>query len=397
MSLDREAREATERCATCPKMCRFSCPVGLESARETLTPGNKMTLASLVVPDGARRRALPGALESLVRRARELVEQEPTRALDADTAEAFWGCTGCLRCRTWCEHENDVPHALYEARAYAAAQGLAPAGANAVAELFARQGHAMGPELGDALRLLADDLPANPASTTVLFAGCEAPVYNPNAIRAAVSASRKLGAPLGVAREPLCCGRPLYEAGRTDAFREHVGRTWALLGGREVVTGSPVCARALGEWARQVGVEPRGPVVPTSVYLARRLGPDVQAQPLPGSVSYHDPCHLIRGLGEGDAPRRLLRAACAGELIEPESTMNEANCCGASGLLPRTMPDVARAMAMTRADEMRRTGARRMATACPACRDALGKAGLDVVDVAEVVDEWLSGREGTKT
>lgn len=389
MSLEHESREAVDRCFTCPKMCRFSCPVSLESSRETLTPGGKMTLASLTVPDASRGPSLPAPLAALARRAKKLVDSGPKRELDADTAEAFWGCTGCLRCRTWCEHENDVPTALAQARAYAVERGLAPAAATLVADLFQRQGHAAGEGLREALDLLADELPANAASTTVLFAGCEAPMSSPQSIRSTAAAARRLGAPLGVAREPLCCGRPLLEAGRPDAFRKHVARTWAQLGDREVVTGSAACARALSEWAREHGVEPRGPVVHTTVFLARRLGPDVQAKPLPGSVTYHDPCHLVRGLGESDAPRRLLRAAIEGDIIEPQSTLDEANCCGASGLVPRTFPQLARAMAMTRADEMRKTGAQRVTTACPACRDALAGAGLDVVDVAELVDEWL--------
>lgn len=389
MSLDPESRAAAERCFTCPKMCRFSCPVSLESSRETLTPGGKMTLASLTVPDASRGRSLPGPLAALARRAKQLVAPGAKRELDADTAEAFWGCTGCLRCRTWCEHENDVPKALTQARAYAVEQGLAPAAATLVADLFQRQGHAAESGLREALDRLANELPANAASTTVLFAGCEAPMTSPQSIRSTAAAARRLGAPLGVAREPMCCGRPLLEAGRPDAFRKHVAQTWSQLGDREVVTGSAACARALDEWAREHGVEPRGPVVHTSVYLARRLGPDVQAKPLEGTVSYHDPCHLVRGLGESEAPRRLLRAAVGGDLIEPQSTLEEANCCGASGLVPRTFPQLARAMAMTRADEMRKTGATRVATACPACRGALAGAGLDVVDVAELVDEWL--------
>lgn len=389
MSLDRASREAVERCYTCPKMCRFSCPVAEESSNEALTPGSKMSLVALTVPDAPRGPSLPPALEALARKARQLVDPGARRALDADTAEAFWGCTGCLRCRTWCEHENDVPTALYEGRAHAARAGLSPAAATLVTDLFQRQGHAADPSLPEALAALAEERPASAHSTTVMFAGCEAPLTAPDAVRATVSAARRLGAPMGIAREPACCGRPLLEAGRPEAFRQHVARVWSLLGEREVVTGSAACARALSEWARDVGVEPRGPVVHSTVYLARRLGPHVQASPLGDSVTYHDPCHLVRGLGEGQAPRRLLRAAVGEGVIEPQTSQAEANCCGASGLVPRTFPEVARSMAMTRADELRRAGARRVATACPACQGALASAGLDVVDVAQLVEEWL--------
>jgi hypothetical protein len=36
-------------CATCPKACRFSCPVSESTKSETTTPGGKMTAAHLAV------------------------------------------------------------------------------------------------------------------------------------------------------------------------------------------------------------------------------------------------------------------------------------------------------------------------------------------------------------
>lgn len=370
-------------------MCSFSCPVAHESARETLTPWGKMSLAAATVPEAPRGPPLPRKLEVLAEKALRLVSTEERRPLDAEGAEAFYGCTGCLRCRSFCDHRNDVPHALYEARAHAASRNLAPAAARAVADRFARSRHAQGDELPAALTRLADSHPSPPGATSVVFAGCEAPISSPQSVSSFVKAASALKVSLGVASDPLCCGRPLFEAGWRDAFRAHVSDAWARLGDREVVTPSAACARALTEYAREVGVEPRGAVVHATTFLARRLGPEVQGRPLDLSVAYHDPCHLVRGLGEEEAPRRLLRAALATPLKEAASHGAESDCCGAGGLVPRTYPDLARAMAMTRADELREAGAQTVATACPACRGALEGAGLRVVDVSELVARWL--------
>lgn len=388
MSVDRTAAEAAERCLYCPRMCRFACPVAQESARETLTPWGKMTQLSMT--EGAEDPpALAGRLDALARKALRRLDPTPRQPLDADTAEAFYGCTGCLRCATFCEHDNDVPHALYQGRADAVTQNLAPAAARAVADRFARHGHAQATDPSPALARLAADHPAPLEATTVFFAGCESPVSSPEAVSSTLVAAALLGAPMALVREPVCCGRPLFEAGYRDAFRAHVREVWDRLGESEVVLPSAACARALSEWARQVGVEPRGPVVHASTYLARRLGPQIQTPPLQGTVTYHDPCHLGRGLGEYDAPRRLLAAALAGGVAEAPNRRETSDCCGASGLVPRTFPEVARAMAMTRADELREVGPARVATACPSCQHALRTAGLDVVDVAEVVAQWL--------
>jgi Fe-S oxidoreductase len=235
--------------------------------------------------------------------------------------------------------------------------------------------------------------PGSATGTSVLFAGCEAPLKSPRVVEAALRASRRLRAPLRLADAPLCCGRVLLEAGDAEGFRAAVERAWSCLGDREVVVLSPACARALVEGARAVGVEPRGPVVHVTTHLARRLGPETQSTPLPGAALFHDPCHLGRGLGEYEAPRRLLELALVGGVREPFATRAEADCCGASGLLAETHPETARAMAMTRADELRAAGGP-VVTACPSCRSALTAAGLEVRDVVEVVDDWLAGEAG---
>lgn len=393
MPLDRAAAEAAERCFYCPKMCRFSCPVGHESAQESLTPWGKMTLLSSSVPREDSL-SLPSPLASLARTARRLLDGGPQATLDADTAEAFYACTGCLRCRTWCNHENDVPAALLQGRAEAASRGLAPAAARAVVDRFLRRGHDQNEDPRPILARIAAEHASPSGATSVLFGGCETAVNRPEVLSAALSSARALGVPLPLATDPACCGRPLLEAGYLDEFRAHVAAAWERLGDREVVVTSAACARALVEGARAVGVEPRGPVVHATTYLARRLGPEIEARPLPGEVTYHDPCHLGRGLGEYEAPRRLLAAALQGGVREAAENREASDCCGASGLLPRTYPEVAKSMAMSRADALRESAPPdrplRVATACPSCSAVLRGAGLDVVDVVEIVGEWLA-------
>lgn len=392
MSLDRRDSEAAERCRFCPKLCSAACPVAHESAREVHTPWGNMSLVAERLAPGALSSSLPGPLQLLAKRARALVDDGTSLPLDADAAESLYACTGCLRCRTSCEHDTDVPRTLFAARAVAVERGLAPAGAQAMAERVARQGHPRSGDLQEALARVSQGAdPAPAAGSSVLFAGCVAPIDAPESISAALRAARGLSAPLSLAREPPCCGRSLYEGGFRESFRAQVEKAWNVLGDREVVVLSAACGRALTEWAREVGVEPRGPVVHVTTHLARRLGPSVQGRPVPGKVAYHDPCHLGRGSGEYDAPRRLLDVVLQDGLLEPVATSETAGCCGAAGLLPETFPDVARTMAMSLGDELRATGASKVATACPSCRLALSAAGLEVVDVVDLVAAWLDG------
>jgi len=339
---------------------------------------------------------LPSLLGGLADRARRFVDRDAADVLSADVAESFYACTGCLRCRSWCEHGNDVPSALQQGRAAAASEGMAPAAASVVKDRFARAGHAEPGDVQGALEALSREAatPVSPAAPRFL-PGCEAVSGSPSSVRAGLAVAARLGEPMTLAAGVVCCGRPLFEAGWTEAFAAHVSRVWELLGTRSVVVGSAACARALTEHATSAGVTPRAPVTHLTTHLARRLASvrregTLRREPLEGSVVFHDPCQLGRGLGEYDAPRELLDATGLSR-VEARENREKSDCCGAGGLLPRTFPDTARALALARADALRDTGATRVATACPACRRALVQAGLDAVDVTELLDEWLSG------
>jgi Fe-S oxidoreductase len=98
------------------------------------------------------------------------------------------------------------------------------------------------------------------------------------------------------------------------------------------------------------------------------------------SLTFHDPCALARGLHETEAPRRLLAAAVEG-VREPPRSCGETSCCGASGLLPRTLPEVARRIAEVRSVELGADAA----TSSPACAAALG-----ATEVVSVLARWLA-------
>ncbi|MFM2151671.1 MAG: hypothetical protein RL199_106 [Pseudomonadota bacterium] len=385
-SLEHEAAARAARCLACPDLCAASCPVSQATARATHTPGGKMSLVALTLrahrSNELTRAALPGPLAALARKALQLVEAPPPRRLEADVAETFYACTGCRRCEAACDLHHDVPDTLWQARAAAAEAGLMPAGAHALVERFARQGHAGSPSLAEAVARLPD-ADEDARAGAVLLPGCLAPVDSPSVVAGALSAARRLGVPLALAREPLCCGRPLRDAGARDAFRSHLSHVKARLGRREVVVLSPGCAEALTTGAAEVGLPLDGDVVHIAGHLGRRVE-GMGASAASDSVVWHEPCRVGREADDRETARRLLEAV-AGTVRAPAA----AGCCGAGGLLAQTFPEAARALAMEEADELRAVGAGTVVVADPECRRALAAAGLDVVDVVELVARRL--------
>ena len=115
-------------------------------------------------------------------------------------------------------------------------------------------------------------------------------------------------------------------------------------------------------------------------------------------VTYHDPCHLGRHLGdEGlyDAPRNVLQSLPGIELAEMERHRENAWCCGAGAGVSQSDTDMALWTAHERLQEAAATGAEALVTACPWCernfKDALAEYGGDIkiYDIAELARRAL--------
>jgi len=336
-------------------MCRSFCPVSEATRREALTPGAKVSLA-----------ALSGGTPQ------------------AGAALAFAGCTGCSRCTDECEHDNDVAGILFGARATAVRAGVAPAAWTDLPLRFAQRGHGEEADLAAIRRRIPSS-----RGEAILLAGCEALARGGQVVRDALFAAEKLGVPLALAPEPvLCCGRKLLEGGHPEMEKAHAARVrGSLVRPRRpvhLVFLDPGCAAGvLEDWPLPAGSR----VEHVTTYLFRLLGamPESDRPPrLPETAVFHDPCALARKLRETAAPRALLAAAVR-DVRDPAHSGADTSCCGASGLLPRSMPEVARRIADDRRGELGQGAV----TASPGCAAALGAS-----EVVSVLARWLA--QGTR-
>lgn len=361
-----EHRRALTYCATCPKLCRFACPVSNAEVRETVTPWGKMTAA--------------------------YQHLSLARPLDEAAAAATYACTGCMRCRTHCRHGNEVGLALYAARAEAVRAGVAPAPVRSLLERF-RPERPLGKSLRESREALDRNRDARSDGRVAYFPGCTALSRLPELVTDALDAARAVGPALCLSDAvERCCGYPLLAAGLAEAFAD-AARTLvaAARGVRTLVVGDPGCA-----FTMRVAYPREGVRVPFAVedwvsVVATRVGVATDRRPHRAlAAAYHDACHLGRGLGRYDEPRALLRAAI-GDFAEGPESRDDAGCSGGGGLLPRTMPTTAHAMAEALGAELGAKG-RTVVTACPTARRMLDRAGVRASDLISVVARWLSAR-----
>lgn len=357
-------RQAYAYCAYCPKVCRFACPVSDATQSETTSTWGKMTEAFLVTTE--------------------------KRPIEGSGARALYACTGCMRCRSFCRHENEVGWALFSARQTAVDRELAPEGARSTLKTFAQHGNPFGVDLGQVASRYRADAPVR----FQVFPGCTSMVKRPEVIDDALAAGESLNAPMGVCKAGAnCCGYPLYAAGDQREFEDHARKVaTALQPYHELVVIDPGCAYTMKVVYPRVGVELKSRIRTIYEVLSERVEHGATQRPLDETVTYHDACHLGRGLGQYEEPRRLLRAAVS-NLVEPQENRGEAGCSGGGGLLPRTMAETSVGIARRLGDRLGPQDAT-IVTACPTSRRMFERAGRKAEDLLGLLRRWL--RQGER-
>ena len=120
-------------------------------------------------------------------------------------------------------------------------------------------------------------------------------------------------------------------------------------------------------------------------------------QPVPMTVTYHDPCHVVHGQKIRTAPRALLAQIPGLRVVDlPESDW----CCGSAGIYNLTQPEMAGRLLRRKVRHVLGTGASAVVTANPGCilqiQQGLHEAGspVRVLHIVEILDRAYSSEGG---
>ena len=106
-------------------------------------------------------------------------------------------------------------------------------------------------------------------------------------------------------------------------------------------------------------------------------------------MAYHDACHALRAQGIKQQPRDVLRQIPDVEIVE---IANGDRCCGAAGLYNVLEPEMSGRLMREKAEAVRDTGARVVASANPGCTMQIAAglrdlgADVEVVHPVELLD-----------
>ncbi|MBM1204469.1 dimethylglycine demethylation protein DgcB [Pseudomonas fragi] len=318
--------------------------------------------------------------------------------VDADT---LWSCTTCRACVEECPMMIEHVDAIVDMRRFLTLEkGATPNnGAQVLDNLIATDnpgGFAPGGRMNWAADLSLDLMRDKPAADVLFWVGDGAfDMRNQRTLRAFVKvlkAARVNFAVLGLEeRDSGDVARRLGDEATFQALAKRNIQTLAQYRFQRIVTCDPHSFHVLKNEYGAFGGEYL--VQHHSTYMAELISAGLLnlAADAGGSVTYHDPCYLGRYNGEYEAPRAVLRALGI-EVKEMQRSGFRSRCCGGGGGAPITdIPGKQRIPDM-RMEDIRETGAERVAVGCPQCTamlEGVVEPRAQIKDIAELVADAL--------
>ena len=205
-------------------------------------------------------------------------------------------------------------------------------------------------------------------SSVVLYIGCVGMTTESETTELAIKLLNRLGVDFTLIDE-VCCEAVKGDTGSSPS-RERIKQNIEKVkeaGGREVLFLCPTCLKTFLEYDAE---EKTGLLFKTlTSYLSEHFVLTT-SQANPSTVTYHDPCHLGRGLGSYDGTRDLMKSL-ESRWVEMEHHHQESLCCGAGGGIRGFYPKFSRDIARRRVKEAEEVKADILLTDCLSCKHNL--------------------------
>jgi glycolate oxidase iron-sulfur subunit len=220
------------------------------------------------------------------------------------------------------------------------------------------------------------------------FHGCATNYVYGEIGRAVLDVLPRMGVEVHVPRDQGCCGVPIFLSGARETSLEsirHVLEDFARGDVDAVLVDCATCGVALRkEYShilrelKDLGEDVDERLVESAELLSSKtrdvmefIGqhpdwlPEVSETDGRVRVTYHDPCHLLKGQGVGQLPRQVLQRLPNVDFVEMEGANA---CCGGGGAFQVEHPEISAAITSRKVKNIYATGAQVVATGCPGCR-----------------------------
>jgi len=222
------------------------------------------------------------------------------------------------------------------------------------------------------------------------FLGCAQSLLFAESSAATVRVLARNGAEVVTPRDSVCCGMPAMAYGDLDTALRLARRNidiFERIDADVIVTDCATCGESgkqYREWLKHDPVYSEKAEAYSSRFMdisefLAGIPLDDRLSEVKARVTYHDPCHLVRGQGVSSQPRKLLQMIPGVDFVE----MKEANwCCGGAGTYAMTHYETSMKILDRKMANAAETDAEVIASGCPVCQMQLGygvrRAGLEM-------------------
>jgi glycolate oxidase iron-sulfur subunit len=231
-----------------------------------------------------------------------------------------------------------------------------------------------------------------------LFVGCLIDKFFPEVGRATVKALEYHRVGIFIPPGQGCCGIPALSSGDLPTFQKLLLHNLELYENEDIdalLTACATCTMTIKEvWPKFAPALPKKrrkaldalceKTADICEFLVKRAGVAENAEAEAGGddlipVTYHDPCHLRKSLGIFKEPRTVIKASKGYRLTE---MLQPDKCCGMGGSFNLQYYEISRGIGELKRDNIESSGAKIVATGCPACMsqisDMLSSARLKI-------------------
>lgn len=201
------------------------------------------------------------------------------------------------------------------------------------------------------------------------FVGCSSSFILPEIAEAMLKFLTSNGVTVIVPGAQGCCGTPHYISGDSETANRLLKDNEAEFAHYDidgVITGCPTCGGGLKEFYSLKNSSGKLlPVYDFNEFIAKNIARfKIEAKTSDGTITWHDPCHLVRLQKIKKQPRDLVRMVFDDQFIEMEKPDS---CCGFGGVFAAANPSTALKIAKDKAERIKRSGAKTVVTSCPGC------------------------------
>ena len=304
-------------------------------------------------------------------------------------SKGLYYCTSCGKCGEVCPKEiNSFGDAIEKLRALANNKNLGPLEAHKeVKKTILATGRSIEPLEESFIEAVNKDKPSNTNKKPKIcvFTGCMIDYRLQDIGFALINVLKKNGIEVDVPQDQVCCGSPMLRTGQTDVVKDLVEKNKEALSKYDnIITMCAGCGATLKKDYPKYGVNLN--ILDISEFLADNLDTG-QMKDLNMKVTYHDPCHLVRGQEITEEPRKILNKIKGLEFVEMEKPDQ---CCGAGGGVRAGKPEIAFGLGKKKANMIKKLDVDAVISICPFCQyniqDALDKEGLEDIKVMNILE-----------